>query len=188
MPMTTTHALVPLAAALAFAKTPIPWRLVLVAAFASAAPDLDWLSTHLLHAAQGSIYAHRGATHSLFVALTAGLLAAVAHRALGARPLTAGVVVAAAMASHGLLDMMTDSVQPVAYLWPLSSDRLFADWRPLHSSEVHMAHLFAQTVARSWFELWQIIIPMFALAAVIRGFSLLIARFRQAPVSPSAVI
>lgn len=189
MPMTTTHALVPLAAALALAKTPIPWRLVLVAAFASAAPDLDWLFTHLLHAAQGSIYAHRGATHSLFVALTAGLLAALAHRPLGVRPLTAGVVVAAAMASHGLLDMMTDSVQPVAYLWPLSSVRLFADWRPFHSSEVHKAHLFAQTLTRFRSELWQLIIPMFALAAIIRGFRWLIERSRgPAPVSPSAVI
>lgn len=37
MPMTTTHALVPLAAALAFVEPPIPWRLVIVAAVASAA-------------------------------------------------------------------------------------------------------------------------------------------------------
>jgi inner membrane protein len=187
MPMTTTHALLPLAATLAFAKPPIPWRLVIVAAFASAAPDLDWLSTHLFHIAPGSIYAHRGATHSLFVALSAGLLAALAHRRLAVRPLAAGVIVSGAMATHGLLDMMTDSVQPVAYLWPLSSIRLFADWRPFHSSEVHMVHLFAQTWARLWSELWQLIIPMFALAAVIRGFRLLIARLRQPPVSRSAV-
>jgi hypothetical protein len=83
--------------------------------------------------------------------------------------------------------MMTDSVQPVAYLWPLSSVRLFADWRPFHSSEVHMAHLFAQTWARFCSELWRLIIPMFALAAVIRGFRLLIARLRQPRVYPSAV-
>jgi inner membrane protein len=177
MPMTTTHALVPLAATLAFAKPPIPWKLVIVAAFAAAAPDVDWLSRHLLHSPPGSIYAHRGATHSLFIALAAGFLAALAHRQLGVRALTAGVVVAAAMASHGLLDMMTDSVQPVAYLWPLSSDRLFADWRPFHASEVHMAHLFAQTWARFRSELWQLIIPMFALAAMVRGFTLLIGRF-----------
>jgi inner membrane protein len=184
--MTTTHALLPLAATLAFAKPPIPWRLVIAAAFASAAPDLDWFSTHLLHVPPGSVYAHRGATHSLFVALTAGLLASLAHRRLGVGPLTAGVVVAAAMASHGILDMMTDSVQPVAYLWPLSSVRLFADWRPFHSSEVHMAHVFSQTWARFRSELWQLIIPMFALAAVIRGFSLLIAGRRPPAVASSA--
>src|SRR4051794_33563644 len=107
MPMTTTHALVPLAATLAFAKPPIPWRLVVVAAFAAAAPDLDWVIKHSLHLPPNSIYAHRGATHSLFVGLIAGLLAGLAHQRLGVLPLTAAVVVAAAMASHGILDMMT---------------------------------------------------------------------------------
>lgn len=188
MPMTTTHALIPLAATLAFAKPPISWKLVIVAAFAAAAPDLDWFFKHLIHVPTGSIYAHRGATHSLFVALAAGFLAALAHRQLEVRPLTAGVVVAAAMASHGLLDMMTDSAQPVAYLWPLSSVRLFADWRPIHSGEVHMAHLFTQTFARFRSELWQLIIPMFALAAVVRGFRLLAGKVRgQPPASSSAV-
>lgn len=167
MPMTTTHALVPLAATLAFAKPPIPWRLVMVAALAAAAPDVDWFFKYLTHLSPGSIYGHRGAAHSLFVALAAGLLAPLAHRQLGVRPLTAGVVVAAAMASHGLLDMMTASGQPVAYLWPVSSIRLFADWRPFHSGEVHMAHLVTQTAARSRDELWQLIIPMFGLAALI---------------------
>lgn len=174
MPMTTTHALVPLAATLAFAKPAIPWKLVIVAAFAAAAPDVDWFFKHLMHFPPGSVYDHRGATHSLFVALGAGLLAALAHRQLGVGPLTTGVVVAAAMASHGLLDMMTDSVQPVAYLWPLSSVRLHADWRPFHSGEVHMAHFVTQTLARFRDELWQLIIPMFGFAVVIRGLKLVI--------------
>lgn len=188
MPMTTTHALVPLAAAFAFAKPPIPWRLVIVAAFAAAAPDLDWVIKHSLQLPPSSIYAHRGATHSLFVALAAGLLAALAHRQLGVRPLTAGVVVAAAMASHGILDMMTDSPEPVAYLWPLSSARLFADWRPIHGGEVHMAHVFTQTLARFRDELWQLIIPMFALAGVVRGLRLLIGKIRREPAASSAAI
>jgi len=189
MPMTTTHALVPLAAALAFARPPIPWRIVIITALAAAAPDLDWLFKHFLHIPPSSILAHRGATHSLFVALAAGCLAALVHRQIGLRPLVAGAVVAAAMASHGLLDMLTDSGQPVAYLWPLSSARLFADWRPIHSGEVHMAHLLSQTFARFLSELWQLIIPMFALAAVIRAIKLLIDRVRGNPAaSPSTVV
>lgn len=179
MPMTTTHALVPLAAALAFAKPPIPWKLMIVAAFAAAAPDIDGLFKHLWHVAPDSILSHRGATHSLFVALAAGLLAALGHRQLGVRPLTAGVVVAASMASHGLLDMMTDSTQAVAYLWPLSSARLFADWRPIHSNEVHMAHLFTQAFARFSYELLHLIIPMFVLAAILRGITMLIMKARD---------
>src|SRR5579884_2841230 len=99
MPMTTTHALVPLAATLAFAKRPIPWKLVAVAAIAAAAPDVDSLSKRLLHVPAWSIWAHRGAAHSLFVALAAGLVAALFHKRLEVRPLTAGVVIAASMAS-----------------------------------------------------------------------------------------
>jgi len=46
MPLTTTHALVPVAIAIAAGKTPIRWKLVLAAALAAAAPDLDALTYH----------------------------------------------------------------------------------------------------------------------------------------------
>ena len=169
MPMTTTHALVPLAAALALTKRPVPWKLVAAAAFAAAAPDIDGLSKHFLHMPPWSMYSHRGATHSLFVALAAGLVAALFHRRLDVRPLTAGIVIAAATASHGLLDMMTDRGMPVAYLWPLSSVRLFADWRPIRSEPVHLAHLFSSALARFQSELLQLIIPMFVIALAVRA-------------------
>ena len=168
MPMTTTHALVPLAWALAFANRPIPWKLVTLAALAAAFPDIDGINRHLWTLPAGSVYAHRGAAHSLFAALAAGLLAAAFHKQLKVRPLTAGVVIAAAMASHGILDMMTDAGQPVAYLWPLNSVRLFADWRPIHSNSVQLASLFKDTTVRFGSELRQLIVPMFALAFVVR--------------------
>ena len=104
----------------------------------------------------------------LFAALAVGLIAAGLHRHLKVGPLTAGVVVAAAMASHGILDMMTSSGRGVAYLWPVSSTRLFADWRPLHSGPVHMAHLLPEVFGRLVSELRQIILPMFALAVAVR--------------------
>jgi inner membrane protein len=169
MPMTTTHALVPLAATLAFADRPIPWRLVLVAAFASAAPDVDGLFKHFLHIPASSIYSHRGAAHSLFVALAAGLVVPLFHRILRVRPLTAGVVIAASMASHGILDMMTNSGQAVAYLWPLSSARMFADWRPIQSGSVQLPSLVVDVFTRFSSELLQLIIPMFAISLLVRG-------------------
>jgi inner membrane protein len=169
MPMTTTHALIPLAGVLAFTNRPVPWRLVIGAVIAAALPDLDGLPRHLWTLPASSIYAHRGAAHSLFFALAMGLLAAAFHRQLKVPPLAAGVVIAAAMASHGILDMMTDSGQPVACLWPLKSVRLFADWRPIHGGPVQLAHLISQTSDRLRSELWQIIVPMFALAFAIRG-------------------
>jgi inner membrane protein len=169
MPMTTTHALIPLAVAVAVAKRPMPWPLIIAGAIASAAPDVDVLFKHFLHVPPHSIYGHRGACHSLFAALAAGLFAAMCHNRLGARPLVAAVVVGAAMASHGLLDMMTDSGDPVAYLWPVSSVRLFADWRPIHSSPVYLAHLFGQIWPRLGSDLMQLIVPMFVLALAVRA-------------------
>ncbi len=179
MPMTTTHALLPLAVAVAIAKRPVPWSLVFVAAAAAAAPDVDGLSKHLLGVSPSSIYAHRGAAHSLFVALAVGLLAAPWHRRLGVNALTAGVVIAGAMASHGLLDMMTDRGQAVAYLWPISSIRLFADWRPIQSNPVHMAHLYTQASIRLLSDLRELIIPMFALALAVRGARMVIPPLRD---------
>lgn len=168
MPMTPTHALVPIAAALAFSPRPVPWRLVIAAALAAALPDADWIAHHFLRVPYSSIYSHRGAAHSLFAALAVGCLAAWLHKWLKVGALTAGVVIAAAMASHGILDMMTSSGRGVAYLWPLSSARLFADWRPLQSGAVHTAHLIPQALGRLDSELRQIILPMFIIAGAIR--------------------
>ena len=184
MPMTTTHALVPLAASLAFVNRPVPWRLVLVAAFAAAAHDVDGLFKHFFHIPVSSPYSHRGAAHSLFVAFAAGLVAALFHRALQVRALTAGVVIAASMASHGILDMMTNSGQAVAYLWPLSSARMFADWRPILSGPVHLSNLVSGIIARFSSELWQLIIPMFGLALLIRGARTM-SKAKQAGPSPA---
>jgi inner membrane protein len=177
--MTTTHALLPVAVAVAFAKKPVPWKLILVAAFASAAPDVDGLFKHFLGVMPGSIYAHRGATHSLFAALAGGLGGAVCHKWLGVRPLVAGVLIALAMASHGLLDMMTGSGDPVAYLWPLSSVRVFADWRPIASGAVSVHHLLRDGLDRFSSELRQLIIPMFAIALAIRLFVGVVSRLER---------
>jgi inner membrane protein len=176
MPMTTTHALLPLAVAVGLARRPVPWTLIAVTMAASAAPDVDGLFKHVIDLPASSIYAHRGAAHSLFVALAAGLVAALFHKRLGVRPLAAGVLVGAAMASHGLLDMMTDSGQGVAYLWPVSSVRLFADWRWIHSSPVHMHNLSASASLRLLGDLTQLIVPMFAIALAVRAARALLHR------------
>ena len=174
--MTTTHALLPLAVAVAVAKRPVPWTLLVVTMFAAAAPDVDGIFKHLVHLPSNSIYGHRGAAHSLFVALAAGCVAALFHKKLGVRPLTAGVLVGAAMASHGLLDMMTDSGLPVAYLWPVSSARLSADWRWIHSIPVHMHNLVSSASVRLLSDLKQLIFPAFAAAVAIRAASALLYR------------
>ena len=160
MSLTLTHAFVPISAAIAIARRPVAWRLLAAAVLVSMAPDLDGLSHPLFGIARDSIYGHRGAAHSLFTALAVGCVAAFCHRALRVRALTAGVAVALAMASHGLIDMMTNSGKPVAYLWPISSIRLFADWRPLPGSGAYASQLWPQIVGRIGPEMVHIVLPL----------------------------
>lgn len=174
MPLPTTHALVPLAGALAIGNASVRRPLLIWAALAAAAPDLDCLTDPDLWSGRwgvpdASIFSHRGAAHSLFAAVAIGLVAAAFHRRLGVRPLAAAVIIGAAMATHGILDMMTDASRPVAYLWPLSSARLVADWRPIHSSPITWTNLPSLLWARQLSELREVIVPMFAAALGMRG-------------------
>jgi inner membrane protein len=108
-----------------------PHRLVWLAAFLSAAPDLDVVTF-----AFGTPYAHalghRGLSHSLVVAAAAGLLAALAVRARP--PWRTGLVLAAVTASHGVLDALTNGGLGVALLAPFDDARYFFPWRPLEVS------------------------------------------------------
>lgn len=173
MPLPLTHALAPVAVALVRRNRSVPWRIVIAAAIASALPDVDSFSGWIWGTPDPSLplpaWWHRGATHSLFVAIAVGLIAAALHKHLRVRPLVAAVVVGAAMASHGILDMFTDQGVAVAYLWPVSSTRLFADWRPIHSSPIGPLHMLPQVLTRLRSETAQLILPMFALALFIRG-------------------
>ena len=108
-----------------------------------------------------------------FAALLVGALAALFSKPLQARPLVVGTAVAAAMASHGLLDMLTASGEPVAYLWPVSSTRLFADWRPI---DTWIVHSIDGLLARAQSEIFQLIIPMLVGAVSVRAFRILVLR------------
>ena len=87
-------------------------------------PDTDVVGLKL-HVAYAAEWGHRGAAHSLAIAAGVGLLVALCTS--GRTGLLAGAVVA----SHGLLDSMTDGGLGVALLWPLSHARYFAPWRPI---------------------------------------------------------
>lgn len=98
-------------------------------------PDVDVLG-FARGVPYGAPLGHRGASHSIIVAAAIGLLcgasARVALRASAARrAIGLGVCVALVVASHGLLDAMTDGGKGVALLWPLRTSRYFLPWRPI---------------------------------------------------------
>jgi len=112
MPLPLTHALAPVAAVLVRRNRSVPWRLMIAAAIASALPDVDSFSGSIWGMPNPNLplplWWHRGATHSLFVAIAVGLVAAALHRQLRVRALVAGVAVGAAMASHGVGEGLGD--------------------------------------------------------------------------------
>jgi inner membrane protein len=95
----------------------------------SLAPDLDVIGMRL-GVPYGATWGHRGATHSIAVALAVGWLAAYLVRRQ--RPMRRFAPVAlAVLVSHGLLDAMTDGGHGIALLWPWTPERFFFSWRPI---------------------------------------------------------
>lgn len=124
MPTLLSHPAVPLAIGLALGARRIPAPLLAAGVVASLVPDLDVVAWRF-DVGHSSFWWHRGATHSLgFAVALAALAAAVAGR-LRAPPRVAFLFVAAATASHGLLDMLTTGGSGIALLWPLSDERFF---------------------------------------------------------------
>jgi inner membrane protein len=102
----------------------------------SLAPDLDVIAFRfgIPYAAP---FGHRGAAHSICIALALATLAALAAR-LGPDSIDAGqtrkrlwLLCAVVAVSHGLLDTLTDGGLGIALLWPFSNERFFAPWRPI---------------------------------------------------------
>lgn len=125
------HVAIGLVAARAYdSNRPRRWSSVLCWSALSLLPDID-----VVGFAFGVEYAdpwgHRGATHSLVIALIVGLAAGVAAPAFNRRAVTTGLLASAVLATHPLLDTMTDGGLGCALLWPIDATRYFAPWRPI---------------------------------------------------------
>lgn len=133
MPTIFTHALIPVAAGVAFGRTRIAPRLVLAGMAAAMLADAD-VAMFKLGIDYAHAFGHRGASHSLLFALACGLLAACCARTLKSPPIATLLFVALSAASHPLLDMLTDGGLGVALFWPWSDARHFAPWRVIEVS------------------------------------------------------
>ncbi len=93
-------------------------------------PDIDVIG-FAMGVRYGDPWGHRGATHSMAMAVAVGLaIGAIAARLNRPGSRTA-LVASAVLASHALLDTMTDGGLGCALLWPISLTRYFAPWRPI---------------------------------------------------------
>jgi inner membrane protein len=104
------------------------WTALLVAL--AYLPDADVLAFRL-GIPYRAPWGHRGAAHSLGFAVLCGVLLALLAALARIPPLRLALVGAAVIASHGLLDTLTDGGLGIALLWPFSNARFFAPVRPI---------------------------------------------------------
>lgn len=135
-----THAVVPLAIAVAVGPHRISPKLAVAGAALAMAPDLDVIGFPL-----GIEYAHewghRGASHSIaFAAIIAGVISLLWAQA---RSLIGFAFLTLSMASHGLLDTLTSGGLGAALFWPWDETRHFAPYTPVRVSPIG-ADFFSQ--------------------------------------------
>ena len=122
------------------------WRTRVGAAVAFAglalAPDLDVIA-FALRIPYAAPFGHRGASHALLTALALG--AAVGLRRWSDKTrLRTAVFAVLVLASHGLLDTLTDGGLGVALFWPFDATRYFAPLRPIPVAPIGAGMLSAR--------------------------------------------
>ena len=161
MPTIFTHAVVPLALAVAAGRGAISPKLAVAGAVFAVLPDADVIGMRA-----GIDYAHewghRGATHSIaFAAIAAAGLALVWKEA---RSWTGFAFLTLAMASHGLLDTLTDGGLGAALWWPFDNTRVFAPETPVRVSPIGAGFFSMRGVETLVSEMRWIWLPCIALA------------------------
>lgn len=141
MPSIFSHA----AAALAIGKVSSdekrPTRFWVLTALCAMLPDADVLSFSM-GVERGSIFSHRGLTHSLFFALLLALvvvsLAFRERKVFTRRWWLLVLYFFVVTASHGLLDMLTNGGSGVALFAPFDATRYRFPWTPIEVSPIGM--------------------------------------------------
>lgn len=98
-------------------------------------PDADIVS-FMVGIPYADQFGHRGASHSLLFAGAVGVVTALVARTAPGKRGWLGLLAALVVASHGLLDTLTDGGLGVGLLWPFEHSRYFAPWRPIPVSPI----------------------------------------------------
>lgn len=148
MPTIFSHAAVAVITGRAFLDCRVSFWFWLLVAVCAMIPDADVI-TRSFGVPRGSMFAHRGFTHSIFFAVLFGTIAAlIARKFLRVKLslLKLAAFFAVATFSHPLLDMLTDGGSGAALFAPFSNERFFFPWRPVEVSPIGLG-FFSQ---RGW--------------------------------------
>jgi len=178
-----SHAVAALSIGTCFYRPETPKRVWAAGALCSILPDIDVIGFRL-GIPYGSLWGHRGFTHSLlFAVLLSGTAAEILRRRknLGIGQFALFGYLSIATASHGVLDAMTNGGLGVAFFSPFDNRRYFLPWRPIRVSPISLHRFFSgrgYAVLRN--ELLWIWVPAFVFAAVVLAWKL--ARPADVPV------
>ena len=146
------------------------WFLTAVCAIV---PDADVI-TRSFGVERGSLFSHRGFTHSIFFALLfGGIVAFIAHKFLktGISYAKLFIFFALATVSHPFLDMLTDGGSGVALLAPFSNERFFLPFRPIEVSPIGFGFFSARGITVILSEIFWVWLPAFLILIVSIGFT-----------------
>ena len=128
---TLGHVAVGMAAARVYGGERVPrWPGFAFWSALSLLPDADVVG-FALGVGYADPWGHRGATHSLSFAILLGFALGVAAGWFKRPAHRTALAAAAVLASHPILDTLTDGGLGCALLWPFDSTRYFAPWRPI---------------------------------------------------------
>ena len=167
MPTIITHAIVPIAAAVALEPQRVPVRLAVAGAVLAMLPDADVLGFKL-GVAYADDWGHRGATHSLIFAALLASLSALFWPEI--RSGFAWAFLFFAAGSHGLLDMLTDGGLGVALFWPVETVRHFFGITPIRVSPIGAGFFSARGLETVRSELLLVWLPVAFTALAVRRF------------------
>ncbi|HEY1955989.1 MAG TPA: metal-dependent hydrolase [Polyangiaceae bacterium] len=124
------HIAVGMAFGRAYSRDPVVAKRAMVAfSVLSIWPDADAIG-FVFHVPYASTFGHRGATHSLLVALALGLLAYPLAKRWDLPARRTAIFATLVAVSHGLLDTMTyGGGHGCALFWPITSARYWALFR-----------------------------------------------------------
>lgn len=146
MPTIFSHAVAALAFGKVFAGEKRPVRFWVLAALCAVLPDADVISFSF-NPARGSMFGHRGFSHSLLFALLLALLVVTLafrqRRAFSKGWWSLVLFFFTVTASHGLLDALTDGGSGVAFFAPFDRARYFFPWRPIEVSPISLDRFFS---------------------------------------------
>ena len=161
-----SHALVGLGMGRIFTARRMSFPFWILAAVLPMVPDCDAFSPY----AYGSIWGHRGFTHSLCFALGVSFLAAAsAFRFLGVRFWPLLVLFFFITASHGILDAFTDGGFGIPFFWPFHDQR-YGPCGPIHVADIGFEFPDPRTSRTVRTELLYVWLPIAVLVGIVMTY------------------